>query len=486
MSLPIPGFPMPFRRLRGHAGALLVAAVLSACGGGGSSSTPAPQPTPPGNPNQPPPTNPPPGNPAPRVLSFQSDRSEVFVGDSVLLKAEFEGQFGRLDPDGTALQSGQSLRVGPLDREREFRLVVGSAGRQDAEAVLRVPVRFRDRYVNLPQTLYLSQHAALLADDGSVLLIGGSRGGGALSDRVDRYDPQSGSILPFGQLISGRAAPVATRLPQGQILVTGGFLSGADWRAAELLDERTGQSQPAGTMSTPRTDHAAALLPGGRVLVAGGVVSYGGSAPAISATAEIWEPATRTFRRLPQGMHSSRTGHTMTVLGSGKILIVGGHSDNPNAPLAELFDPATERFTPVESGLPLRSQHAALLGPDGRVLILGGELVGENPQPSASVLRYDPASGHFAELPPLRQPRSQVRATLLPSGQVLLFGGQTAANSHAWSAERYDLALGGQALADMAGERAGHSVTRLRSGRVLVVGGESLQGQFNATVQIYE
>ena len=74
---------------------------------------------------------------------------------------------------------------------------------------------------------------------------------------------------------------------------------------------------------------------------------------------------------------------------------------------------------------------------------------------------------------------------MLPSGQALLFGGQERAGAPRASAERYDPAAGGRALAALDGERAYHSVTPAARGRVLVVGGESRAGAGRRRVLVY-
>ena len=104
----------------------------------------------------------------------------------------------------------------------------------------------------------------------------------------------------------------------------------------------------------------------------------------------------------------------------------------------------------------------------------------------ASVLRFDPATGRFARLPSLTMPRTMVRAALLPDGRALLFGGQHELDRYAESAELYDPAQGGRAIAALDGERALHTVTRLASGRVAVIGGERKDGGWAQNVLIYE
>ncbi len=66
-------------------------------------------------------------------------------------------------------------------------------------------------------------------------------------------------------MATARYAHSATLLPNGQVLVAGGFSA-----SAELYDPATGLWTSTGSMTTLRTGHSATLLLDGKVLVAGG------------------------------------------------------------------------------------------------------------------------------------------------------------------------------------------------------------------------
>lgn len=444
--------------------ALAGSAWLAACGGGDDSG-------------------------APQITRFEASATMAFVGESVQLRVAYRGGQGRIDPGLGPVASDTEVSTPVLDRERSFRLVVERAGAAATTRTLTIDIRFRDRYTTPADRAAMSQHAAVATADGGVLMLGGGRGLGAFSGAIDRFDPATGRVTRLGQLAQGRAMATATRLPDGRVLLAGGVGTSLDSRPAELVDERTGQVTPAGALSVARQDHAAVLLANGAVLVLGGLATGEGELFGFSRSAELWEPATQRFRRLGARMTIQRAGHSATLLPDGRVLVAGGFSASAAYRFAEIFDPATETFTPLPDLLPLRANHLALQAPDGAVLLIGGETEPAGtvePLPLSSVWRFDPARQRFDALPPLLAPRTLARGAMLPSGQVLLFGGQHVAGVPVASAEQYDVAIGGRAIAPLDAPRQFHTVTRLPTGRIAVIGGETHDGSPLGTLQIYE
>jgi len=124
-------------------------------------------------------------------------------------------------------------------------------------------------------------------------------------------------------------------------------------------------------MNSVRSGHTATLLPNGTVLLAGG---YDGTARV--ASAEIYDPETNSFALLSQAMAWARDMHTATLLPNGKVLITAGYSNFGSSPPAELFDPELGTFTAIDAynvlTTPQRYLHSATLLPSGAVLIAGG------------------------------------------------------------------------------------------------------------------
>jgi hypothetical protein len=74
-----------------------------------------------------------------------------------------------------------------------------------------------------------------------------------------------------GSMSSARAYQTATLLPNGKVLVSGGYNSSNSSQAtAEVYDPATGTWSATGSMASARADQTATLLPNGKVLVSGG------------------------------------------------------------------------------------------------------------------------------------------------------------------------------------------------------------------------
>ena len=288
--------------------------------------------------------------------------------------------------------------------------------------------------------------------------------------------PQVGQVTPTASLLVRRFDQTATLLPNGKVLIAGGMEANGRYDAsAELYDPQKGTFAATAGMSVARSCHTATLLPGGKVLLAGGARG----ADDHVATAELYDPATGRFQ--PTGsMSGPRCGAVAILLKSGRVLIIGGEGAHEDERLtsAELYDPSTGRFTSTGSMHVARDTHAAVLLKDGRVLVVGGSSAGRYPNAhiEASAEIYDPATGRFTTTGSMSTARHKLAVALLPDGRVLVAGGS---DNHDWrgqyaSAEIYDPASGRFTNAgDMQFRRfkLTHAVVALRDGRVLIAGG---------------
>jgi hypothetical protein len=108
-------------------------------------------------------------------------------------------------------------------------------------------------------------------------------------------------------------------------------------------------------MMAGRAFHTAVSLNDGRILISGG---YNGT---YLKSAEIYDPATGKFTAASP-MTTARAKHTATVMGDGSVLIAGGLNNAGSLNSAEVYDPVLGSFSPVTgSMIAARSSHTATL-----------------------------------------------------------------------------------------------------------------------------
>ena len=327
-----------------------------------------------------------------------------------------------------------------------------------------------------------------------------------------------------------RSHHTITLLLDGRVLVAGGFARNKNNDvdsnpSAEVYNPITGEWTKS-DMKQWRFGHTATLLPNGKVLVVGGFAFF-----PLNPVAEVFDPEKGSWEALPAQSGSPhpqiRGAHTATLLKDGQVLIVGGlrQSGKPleleSVPSAELYDSETGRWS--EAGKPHgnRSFHTAtLLSPSGKVLVVGGLAQTSGGDASLTVKaglegmeaaltmaharilgtaeEFDPDTGKWTQLGfSLKRARSAHSATVLPDGKggasLMIAGGWERAPMNApievaaqdmsatgveplSSTELYDLStLGATSPSmeerDMASARAFHTATLLPNDTLLVTGG---------------
>ena len=217
----------------------------------------------------------------------------------------------------------------------------------------------------------------------------------------------------------------------GKIAILGGFngpipYGVPSWQATSLVELFDGSTNmfaayPA-SMKASRGSFTATTLADGRILIAGG---YNPASSTFLATAEIFDPVAGTFT-FTGSMAKARVAHTATRLADGKVLVVGGVADAVDGATAELYNPTTGLFEPVNGAMQVpRHDHTAAIMADGRVAVFGG--VSQDSWVRGTAEAYDPVSKTFSTLGRMAIPRRRATATVLTAGpsagKVLLFGG---------------------------------------------------------------
>jgi hypothetical protein len=234
-------------------------------------------------------------------------------------------------------------------------------------------------------------------------------------------------------------------------------------------------------------------------------------------------PATVTIWGVPKvwnttgSMNQARQNPRFTTLADGRVLVVGGWTNLvtlPNPPYVtgsthtvttELFDPVSETwsfagpmgYNSLNGSSLLNRLHS------GKLLICGGQTYIPNGDGMVNAEVFDPATGLWTAVSPMRERRNGPKTFMLNNGKVLVTGGQqkrlvtnpdgstTLRIFSLNSAEIYDPTTDTWTLTGpMTYGRASHLIFGLPDGRVLVTGGVGAVGenwvrQVLSTTEIY-
>jgi hypothetical protein len=88
------------------------------------------------------------------------------------------------------------------------------------------------------------------------------------------------------------------------------------------------------------------------VLLTGGIDAFNpDGSSGFTPTAELYDPASDTFRRTAGELTQTRAGHSQVLLSDGTVLLLGGGTGDGSiiSATAEIYDPATDAFAAVSS-----------------------------------------------------------------------------------------------------------------------------------------
>lgn len=264
--------------------------------------------------------------------------------------------------------------------------------------------------------------------------------------------PPAKAVLTIGKMVVPRRAHSFTHLPDGRALLAGGENPDPDnafpLGSLEIYDplREEFELQPL-TLAVPRTRHGATELLDGRILFTGGV-GLGGT---VLSSAEIYNPITNQIVQVPS-MSARRVHHQATLLLDGRVLVTGGvaggasgdyelkqdfgfpdtfptalqPSDTLAQVSAELFDPVTFSWQPVQTPLVGRMGHAAVRLKTGEVLIAGGLEYGSlqpKLQESSRVTLWNPVTDTATSILVPELARAFLAMTSKADGGALAAGG---------------------------------------------------------------
>jgi len=186
-------------------------------------------------------------------------------------------------------------------------------------------------------------NTATLLPDGKVLITGGMSETSQAIASAELFNPNTGTFTVIGNMTTARGEHTATLLQNGKVLISGGRLSYqtqlntslpiANYSSTEIFDPSTGNFTAIGSMSTPRYSHCATVLPDGKVLISGGFAN------SWLSSAEIYDPVSGSIA--PTGnMTQQRAYHRAAFIPQiNKVLITGGISSTGTLNTSELYQP---------------------------------------------------------------------------------------------------------------------------------------------------
>jgi len=329
-----------------------------------------------------------------------------------------------------------------------------------------------------------SLHTASALPDGRILVAGGYNQYNQAVTSAEIYDPATGLLTPTGAMHDGRIAATATQLSDGRILMVGGQDStGTALNSVEIYDPATGQFTLASNLGTSRLNSTATTLNDGTVLVTGGYTgAINGSSSGIPlASAEIYNPSTNSWQTAGS-MGTTRRNHTATLLSDGTVLVAGGYNGSYiNTP--EIYNPSLQTFAPTASSMagPRRYPTANLL-PSGQVLFAGGFQSTTNGALATTELYSNSNATSFSPAAPLEVARGRHTATSLVGGNYVLIAGGFDGSATLSSVEIYGVAANQfTPIAAMGGPRYRHTESLLPNGSVLITGGDNGSGALSTT-----
>ncbi|MGZ5967888.1 MAG: Kelch repeat-containing protein [Polyangiales bacterium] len=204
----------------------------------------------------------------------------------------------------------------------------------------------------------------VLLDSGKVLRTGGRVTAAVMYlDTCAIWDPALGDPdasahwIATGSMKSARAAHAIVKLPDGKVLVAGGYGNADLLSSAEIYDPTAGTWSDAGTFTSPRSDFDIVLTPSGKAVAVGGR----------DVEVNVFDESALTWSKVAE-LSDARYGHATVVLGN-LAYAIGGYADKTS----DTLDLTTFSVTKTLPDLTVARQYSGAVALDAnRILMLGG------------------------------------------------------------------------------------------------------------------
>jgi hypothetical protein len=249
--------------------------------------------------------------------------------------------------------------------------------------------------------------------------------------KIKQFDltTQTWQSLPL--MLDYRWYPAMTQLADGRLLIVGGggLNNPVRVNTSELYDPIAGTTEWADTVAIGMEQSPILTLYSGKALMTFRPPQL------FDPVTEQWDLAADFVQgnRMPNGDH---VDHELVHLPEGEVIAIGfkpfpaGSGGN----LVERYNPIADAWTLGADFAPLRSRSETVLTPDRRILVLAGAK--EDPADPAPVNQwgymdltdqYDPYADIWRRLAPMPRKREyHALAILVPDGRIIVVGGEGA------------------------------------------------------------
>src|SRR5438034_156986 len=266
--------------------------------------------------------------------------------------------------------------------------------------------------------------------DGRALIAGGTlqypvngHGWGGLKTTTV-FDPATEKFIQVQDMARGRWYPSIVGLADGRMATFSGWLEqGGTNNAVEIYTNPNGWSQEYYAPFTPELYPWLHLLPDGRVFMSGANVG----SSVFNPSTNTWQTGVATLKYSRDRLYGSSVLLPLSAADNWRprVMIMGG--DNPSTATAEIIDLSQSspawRFTNPMSGP--RIQMDAVILPTGKILALGGSQLDKTASTATLAADlFDPATETWTPAGTMNMPRLYHSvALLLPDGTVWSAGG---------------------------------------------------------------
>jgi|GEM_PF-665222 len=267
--------------------------------------------------------------------------------------------------------------------------------------------------------------------NGNVIMAGGTDMEiyGPGSQKIKQFNLATKTWQPMPNLLDYRWYPAMTQLANGKLLIVGGggLNNPVRVKTSELYDPIAGTTEWADMVSIGMEQSPLFTLYSGKALMTFRPPQL------FDPVTKQWDLAADFVQgnRMPNGDH---VDHELVHLPEGDVIAIGfkPFPAGSGGTLVERYNPIANTWALRSSFAPLRSRPKTVFTPDRRILVMAGEK--EQPNDPTPVNQwnymdlndqYDPYSDTWRRLTPMPRKREyHALAILVPDGRVIVVGGE--------------------------------------------------------------